>query len=120
MSSVGKPFEKGRSGNPGGRSKAHAEMARLIAEKTNNGADLVAFAIDVWKGIVPGMDGEKSRQWAHDWLTDRGFGKALQIIDLGTTEPRRTLDFNALSNAQLEALAVLDAGGSSPDDDGPG
>ena len=75
-------FEGGKSGNPGGRSRASAAVARMIREATADGQELVDFALKVWRGQVDEMNTEKSRQWAHDWLSDRGLGKPLQDLDV--------------------------------------
>ena len=46
----------------------------MIREETRGGAELVEFALTVLRnGNV------RQRQWAVDWLADRGFGKAVQV-----------------------------------------
>lgn len=112
----GKPFTKGVSGNPGGRSKAHAAMARMIqSELGSDGGKLVAFALEVWRGAIPEMKTEKSRQWAHDWLSDRGFGKALQTVEVfGSGEALP--DFSELSLDELRRIAA--EGNETPPMDG--
>lgn len=92
---VGRRFEAGKSANPGGRSKAAAEIARLIRDRTRNGEELVEFALAVLRGRLPepSADGSdstfvsvpddaKSRMFALQWLSDRGLGKPLQDIDI--------------------------------------
>lgn len=95
-------FPRGKSGNPGGRPKAAVAMAALIREKTNDGADLVDFALKVQKGEIPEMADAKSRRWAHDWLSDRGFGKPIQDIDVLIG----TVDLTPEQQALLEALKM--------------
>lgn len=77
-------------------------MARMIRGETRDGAELVEFALRVWRGEVDGMDSEKSRMWAHDWLTDRAIGKPLQSVDmlLGAVE------ITPEQQAALEALKL--------------
>lgn len=110
-------FAKGVSGNPGGRSSAAAELARRIRERTGDGFELIDFALGVlrgtgktdrppdapdgWKPIkVP--DDPKSRMFALDWLSERGWGKAKQDLDilLGTVE------LTPQQSAMLEALRM--------------
>src|SRR5882724_8725358 len=87
-------FQPNQSGNPGGRPKVAAEMARLIREATANGAVLVAFALEALKA-----KDAASRNYAHQWLSDRGFGKSLQSVDV--------LDTVAITPEQTAMLAAL-------------
>lgn len=102
-------FQKGKSGNPGGRPRGALEMARMIREQTHDGADLVKHALKVWrdKKATP-----KDRQWAHEWLCDRGFGKAVQSVDVGFdgehSLDEQPINMEDLSSEQLAALAMLD------------
>src|SRR5262245_61456119 len=89
----GRPFPPGQSGNPGGRSRGATAMARMIREETRDGAELVEFALAILRG--KNLDGTpnpmatpSSRMYAHQWLSDRGFGKRTQDVDLlvGATE----------------------------------
>jgi hypothetical protein len=68
------PFVPGQSGNPAGRPRGFKGVARLIAEATGDGAELVQWALDTWR------DPERSfgeRAAAHAWLSDRFMGKPL-------------------------------------------
>ena len=95
-------FKKGQSGNPGGRPKAAGEMARMIREMTHDGVDLVKYAISVLVG-----DSEpRSKEWACEWLADRGFGKAQQFVEVDTGPNTTRLDLSALSTEQLAAFAA--------------
>ena len=87
-------FQPNQSGNPGGRPKAAVEMARLIREATADGAVLVAFALEALKA-----KDAASRNYAHQWLSDRGFGKALQTVDV--------LDTAAITPEQMAMLNAL-------------
>ena len=72
------PFEKGKSGNPGGRPKAEGEIRELARQ---HGPD----AIDK---LVEHMNSEDTRlsQSAAIALLDRGFGKPPQALNLGGQE----------------------------------
>lgn len=76
------PFVPGKSGNPGGRPAARknlaANLARLIADETRDGAELVEYAVKILRSVD---STESARQYAHDWLSNRGAGKALQTLD---------------------------------------
>lgn len=93
-------FPKGVSGNPGGRSRAQAAVARLIRDATRDGAELVEFALKVMRD-----DGEdmRAREYAHQWLSDRSLGKPLQSVDVLLAEEQTP-----------EQLALLDALRLSP------
>jgi hypothetical protein len=106
---VGK-FQKGQSGNPGGRSRGVAEMARLIRTETRDGAELVEYALKVFRDPEAS---ERSRVDMHAWLSDRGFGKPLQSVEIGSGEVK-PVDLSSLNltTEQLEQLAALDDGSS--------
>jgi len=101
-------FQKGGSGNPGGRPKGATEMARFIREQTRDGAELVEFALKIWRDPA---QNDKSRQWAHEWIADRGFGKPLQAVDMqltgDLTVEQSPIDLSKLTIEQLETLAAI-------------
>lgn len=80
---VGRPFRPGQSGNPGGRPKG---LASRIREATRDGEDLVAFALRVFNAEIPGVKIEH-RLEALQWLSDRGWGKPVQSVELTGQEP---------------------------------
>lgn len=73
---------KGVSGNPGGRPKGLAELVRA---ETKQGAELVAFMLRVLRGRKQPL---RYRLEAAAWLADRGFGKALQQVEVGGMEDK--------------------------------
>lgn len=102
-------FQKGISGNPGGRTKAHRELARYIREKTDGGKGLADVRLAIARGEpmlrLKTKDGARTVQWggaippghelveeiwpdiddvqeASDWLADRGIGKPVQAVEL--------------------------------------
>ena len=130
----GKQFTKGDPRiNRGGRPKG---LAALIREKTDDGEEMVKIALGILRGTSkidrvsmftgkPYKEGPafKDRLEALKWLGDRGFGKALQAIELTGKDGRPIQteqvrpDLSRLSDAQINELeailaAASDAGGS--------
>ena len=109
MRGPGRPFQKGKSNNPGGRNKAYYKVQRLISEQTDDGQEVVDFVLAVMRGT---SDAElldpKCRIWAAGWLADRLIGKAAQVVVPVEEAPPAQMDDSALSDAELELLAKLD------------
>lgn len=97
-------FQKGQSGNPGGRSRGVAEMARLIRTETRDGAELVEFALSVFRDPE---SNERSRIDMHAWLSDRGFGKPLATVEIaGEIDVGQTMaNIAKLTDEELLELA---------------
>ena len=71
---IGKPFQKGQSGNPGGRPKVVAEVKELAREYT-------AEAIQTLVSIMTNpKSASAARVSAANALLDRGYGKPPQHI----------------------------------------
>lgn len=96
-------FQPGVSGNPSGRPK---QFAGILRERTEQGEELVAFALNVLRGKP--IDGEKPslklRMQALEWCTDRGWGKAVAIVEhTGTIEHTRSV-LSTLGEDDLQAI----------------
>lgn len=111
---LGVPFQKGVSGNPGGRTKAHRELARYIREKTDDGKKLADYCLK----IADDEDQEsRVRLLAIEWLGDRGIGKPVQAVELriddAPTESEAPIDWTKIPIEERErllaAMEALDA-----------
>lgn len=73
-------WQPGQSGNPSGRPKG---FGALIRERTNNGEDAVTLALQIMAGET--IDGEKPnlklRFQAMEWVVDRGWGRAVAVVE---------------------------------------
>ena len=68
----GRPFQKGQSGNPGGRPKESDEVKTLARQHTVTAVERLAF----WMG----SDNAKASVSACSALLDRGWGKPAQAV----------------------------------------
>ena len=71
---IGKPFQKGRSGNPGGRPKVVAEVKELARKHTGKAIETLVSIMDNPKAAPA------ARVSAANSLLDRGYGKPPQHI----------------------------------------
>ena len=77
---VGKPFQKGKSGNPGGRPKIPQHVKELAQAKTE---DAVLTLIEI---MGDGKQPAAARVSAANSLLDRGYGKPAQQIEAKVEE----------------------------------
>lgn len=83
----GRPFEKGSSGNPGGRPKRTAEEVELIeACRAKTGE-----ALETILELMESSDNDRVRLAAAQFVIERGWGKAPERIELLAA----TLDISA-------------------------
>ena len=71
---IGKPFEKGQSGNPGGRPKVVGEVKELARAHTGEAIETLVSIMSNPKAAPA------ARVSAANSLLDRGYGKPLQHI----------------------------------------
>jgi hypothetical protein len=74
---IGKPFQKGQSGNPGGRPKVVAEVRELAREHTSEAVETLVSIMTNTKAAPA------ARVSAANALLDRGYGKPPQHITGG-------------------------------------
>jgi hypothetical protein len=95
---VGKPFQKGQSGNPGGMPKGVGEVKKLARAFTRD-------AIETLAQIMKDLDQPASaRVGAATALLDRGYGKPLQQVEHGDAGA-----FSDMDDAALDAYILSKA-----------
>jgi hypothetical protein len=99
--------------NPGGRPRGAAGLAAIIQRETQGGEELVQYVLRVFRSrssdepTIKHFYSEADIQWAIGWLTDRGFGKAVQTLELATGTTDHEVNAIAatlvmMSDAELE------------------
>lgn len=73
------PWVKGQSGNAKGAPRRSNALARVVRQKTRDGEELVEFALEMLRNEK--MD-PAHRIDARNWLADRGWGKAVEHIEI--------------------------------------
>ena len=93
--------KKGDPPLPGG-GRPKGSFAERVRAATEDGQTLIDTMLKISKG---GKDIRPIDQVAAtEWLADRGYGKAQQIIKLEVEDPLAVINFNILSNEQLESV----------------
>ena len=79
------PFQKGKSGNPGGRRKDKLARAALLMVLKEGGEDMPVLREIMDRLVTAAVDGER---WAIQMLFDRLDGKAIQAVEADINETR--------------------------------
>lgn len=90
---IGRPFEAGKSGNPGGRPVVVREIKAMAREKAPKAFAKVVALLD--------SDDERVAFVAAQEILNRAYGKPTQYVDV--TERR---DITDLTDAELAAIAT--------------
>lgn len=114
---IGRPFEKGRSGNPGGRPKGSGTVQEMARSFT-------AEAIETLAKLMRSSKIDRVRVAAAEALLDRGWGRPAQPVDFSwdlsryTPEQLAEIEQRALAGEMPEAImaafAARDAARSAP------
>jgi hypothetical protein len=122
----GRPFEKGRSGNPGGRPKLEKQIRDFVGRKRVKLTD--GTEVDGWEALAGWLFDianpenkapNRDRVLATKELYDRGYGKPKQHVDLGgDLNVGPPIDMSKLTKDQLLALAQLPVGVDTGEGDG--
>lgn len=105
------PFEKGKSGNPGGRAKVKLADGRTL---TDLAREHTPAAVKVLSEIMRDKRAPAAaRVAAADKLLNRGWGQAPQTINI--MDERTPIDLSNMTDEQLEALETIRALGTLAD-----
>jgi uncharacterized protein DUF5681 len=94
MAVRGRPFQKGTSGNPGGRPRVLADVQELARERSPEAIKILANVMRDEKAPPA------ARVAAANALLDRGYGKPTQPISQTLTK----IDPSTMSDAELAAI----------------
>lgn len=111
---IGRPFQKGTSGNPGGRAKGYERRIRelvdgeVVEHKTRG--TIPAFDAIILQAIADAVAGDR---YAREFIADRLCGKAKQTVEIqGEADPAPAIDW---SKVPIEMRRSLFAALLEPD-----
>ena len=104
MAVRGRPFQKGTSGNPGGRPRVLADVQELARERSPDAINTLAAIMDDQKAPPA------ARVAAANSLLDRGYGKPTQPI----SQTLAKIDPSSISDEELAAIAINGASVNAP------
>jgi hypothetical protein len=110
---TGRPFEKGKSGNPGGRPKELAHVKDLARTHTESAIKTLAEIMRSKKASP------NARVSAADAILDRAWGRPAQAIEM-SGPGGGPIDVNRLAGLTDEQLSRLEAVLDEVVQDGPG
>ena len=96
MAIRGRPFQKGISGNPGGRPRVLADVQELARERSPEAINILANVMRDEKAPPA------ARVAAANALLDRGYGKPTQPI----SQTLAKVDPSSISDEELAAIAM--------------
>lgn len=92
------------------------KLAQMLAEQTNNGQDVVDFVVGVLSGRTTEKPvgkakvgkvkvwSDKYRVWAAEWIGDRYWGKAKQVVEFESATTQPQANYEALDSKDLAEL----------------
>ena len=98
---TGRGFLPGQSGNPGGRPKGLARRVRELVG--HDGSAIVEYMFAV---LSDESERTADRMEAARWLADRGFGRAVQGLEIEVGQ-QPSVDLTVLSTEDLEAMLAI-------------